>query len=101
MFRFILVTLWLVTQVMSSSRLVTICDPSDDPYFDSYTDTIVHLNATALRALPRLDDNTFLQSFSLRTLRMASRELISTEDNNLTAALMISIRFKETDRCSQ
>ncbi len=36
--------------------------PLDDPFYDPYTDTIIHLNRSALMSISRMDDNTFLQS---------------------------------------
>jgi len=36
--------------------------PVDDPFYDSYTDTIVHLNRSELMSIPRMNDEAFLQS---------------------------------------
>ena len=48
----------------ASSRSVThslFIDPSEDPFYDPYIETVLHMNTRSLMAIPRMNDTEFIR----------------------------------------
>ena len=55
---------WMVVASASSWSVTNslFINPSEDPFYDRYIETVLHMNTRALMAIPRMNDTEFIRN---------------------------------------